>query len=223
MWSKKQFWVLIVLTILLTGASSASFSGVLEVTVRDEKGRPIKDAVVYAVAKDDAVSKTSTDVRTIIDQIDKEFIPYVIPVKVGTAVYFPNHDQTRHHVYSFSQTKKFEIPLYIGTPSNPVIFDKPGVVVLGCNIHDWMSAYVFILETPFYAVTGADGKVKIGNPPSGEYDVQIWHSGMKTKPQSIKKQITTTEESPEEAIFTINQIKILRQWRAPTASVGGYR
>lgn len=222
MWSKKQFWILIVLTILSTGASSTSFSGDLEVTVRDEKGSPVKDSVVYAVSKDDTAPKASTNGKSIIDQIDKEFIPYVIPVKVGTAVYFPNHDQIRHHVYSFSETKKFEIPLYIGTPSDPVVFDKPGVVVLGCNIHDWMSAYVFILETPFYAVTGEDGKARIDNLPSGEYDVQVWHPGMKTKPQSIRRRIATGE-SPEDAVFIINQIKILRQWRAPTASVGGYR
>jgi plastocyanin len=221
--SKKRFWILIVLAILFSGVPSASFSGVLDVAVMDEKGGAVKDAVVYAVIRDDAASRVSHDGKAVIDQVDKEFIPYVMPLKVGTAVYFPNHDQIRHHVYSFSDIKKFEIPLYIGTPANPVVFDKPGVVVLGCNIHDWMSAYVYILETPFYSVTGADGKAKIENLPSGEYDIQIWHPGIKAKPQSIKRQITAAGESPEAVIFKINQVKILRQWRAPTSSIGGYR
>ncbi len=189
----------------------------------DEKGKPVKDAIIYAAARNAAGYKASPDGKTIIDQIDNEFIPYVIPVKVGTAVHFPNHDQIRHHVYSFSPTKKFEIPLYKGTPSNPVVFDKPGVVVLGCNIHDWMTAYIFVVETPFYAVTDADGKAKIDNLPHGEYDVQLWNPGIKTSPQPVKKQIAATEESAEDIIFIVNQVKILRQWRAPTASAGGYR
>lgn len=86
----------------------------------------------------------------------------MLPVYVGTRVTFPNRDNIRHHVYSFSSAKKFELPLYIGTPAAPVVFDKPGVVALGCNIHDWMLAYIYVLTTPHFAKTAADGKARLG-------------------------------------------------------------
>ena len=89
--------------------------------------------------------------QTIIDQRDKQFIPYVTALQVGTSVWFANTDKIRHHVYSFSPAKKFELPLYAGVPAEPVVFDQPGFVTLGCNIHDWMIAYVAVLTTPYFA------------------------------------------------------------------------
>lgn len=221
--SSKRSLILIVFVTALIGIPSPCFSGVLEITVKDEKGTLVKDAVVYAVAKGVTASRADTTGKVVIDQIDKEFVPLVMAVEVGSAVYFPNHDQLRHHVYSFSQTKKFEIPLYMGTPANPVVFDKPGVVVLGCNIHDWMSAYVFVSETRFYSITGADGKVKIDNLPSGEYDVYVWHPGMKTVSQSTRQSVAVRGEGGGEVMFLINRVNVWRAWRAPTASRGGYR
>ncbi len=88
---------------------------------------------------------------------------------------FPNHDIVRHHVYSFSPPKPFEIKLYVGTPVAPIIFDKPGEVVLGCNIHDHMLAYVYVVDTPYFAKTDASGVATIEELPAGDYDLQIWH------------------------------------------------
>jgi hypothetical protein len=110
-----------------------------------------------------------------IEQKDRQFIPLVTVVQAGTAVAFPNRDPIRHHVYSFSPPKPFEIKLYVGTPVDPVVFDKPGEVVLGCNIHDHMLAYVYVVETPWFGKTGADGRVSIEGVPGGEYDVRAWH------------------------------------------------
>ena len=91
---------------------------------------------------------TAASPREVVDQIDKEFVPYVKPVRTGSFVQFPNKDHIRHHVYSFSAPSKFELPLYMGTPAQPVLFDKPGVVKLGCNIHDWMIGYVYVTDSP---------------------------------------------------------------------------
>ena len=84
-------------------------------------------------------------------QQGKQFLPDVLVVPVGTSVHFPNRDSVRHHVYSFSPAKKFELKLYTGTPANPVVFDRAGVVTLGCNIHDRMVGWIVVVDTPYYA------------------------------------------------------------------------
>ncbi|OYU78809.1 MAG: methylamine utilization protein, partial [Burkholderiales bacterium PBB5] len=119
----------------------------VQVTVTDASGKPLAGAVVFAESADArAAVKPLTGINVV--QRAKQFAPQVTVVTVGTAVHFPNEDTVRHHVYSFSPVKKFELKLYAGTPSLPVVFDKPGVAVLGCNIHDQMAAWVLILETP---------------------------------------------------------------------------
>jgi hypothetical protein len=114
-----------------------------------------------------------------IEQRGKEFIPYVTVVQAGTAIDFPNNDTIRHHVYSFSPPKRFEIKLYAGKPSQPVVFDKPGEVALGCNIHDWMEAYVLVVDTPYFAKTSGDGRAAIQNVPEGRYRLRLWHPQQK--------------------------------------------
>jgi hypothetical protein len=95
-------------------------------------------------------------------------------VQTGTPVQFPNHDTVRHHVYSFSPAKTFEIKLYVGTPAQPVVFDKPGTAVLGCNIHDQMVAWVHVVDTPWFALT-RQGAARIEDAPAGTYQLQVWH------------------------------------------------
>jgi hypothetical protein len=99
----------------------------------------------------------------------------VLAVRSGTRVAFPNSDNIRHHVYSFSPAKHFELRLYQGTPSEPVLFDKPGAVVLGCNIHDWMVGYVYVTDDPWFAVSDAQGRVQLDSVPVGSYAVSLWH------------------------------------------------
>ncbi|MGH7936162.1 MAG: methylamine utilization protein, partial [Chthoniobacterales bacterium] len=132
-------------------------AGALDVTVKDAGGSGVPDAVVYA--KRNGAKPAHAPNRAVIDQQNKQFIPYVTAVEVGTAITFPNKDNIRHHVYSLSPAKKFELPLYAGIPAAPVIFDKEGFVTLGCNIHDAMIAYVAVLPTPFFQVTGSEGHV----------------------------------------------------------------
>jgi hypothetical protein len=113
----------------------------------------------------------------------------VTALQVGTPVLFPNSDNIRHHVYSFSPAKKFELPLYSGVPAEPVVFDKVGVVTLGCNIHDWMIAYVAVLPTPFFQVTGNDGRAVLKDLPPGHYTVETWHPALKGQPGALAQNL----------------------------------
>jgi plastocyanin len=113
----------------------------------------------------------------IIDQIDKRFVPRVNVIRTGTTVRFPNSDQIRHQVYSFSPPKRFTLKLYAGVPSEPETFDQPGLVVLGCNIHDRMVAFVGVVDTPYFAKADASGSV-VFNLPAGRYRLRVWHPGL---------------------------------------------
>jgi plastocyanin len=156
-------------------ASRGVHAGSLRVAVSDEAGKPLESAVVFL----DAVGATpvaSPDAQTaVMDQIGKQFVPQVLVVPVGAKVTFPNSDNIRHHVYSFSEARNFELPLYAGTPAEPVRFPVAGVVVLGCNIHDWMRGYIVVVSSPFHAVSGADGIANITGVPPGTWRVMAWH------------------------------------------------
>ena len=153
----------------------------LEVLVKNPEGNPLADAVItlYAAqttAPNVTAQPTATkDPTAIMDQVAQQFKPFVLPIMVGTQVRFPNSDNIRHHVYSFSPAKKFELPLYQGTPAAPVLFDKPGLVVLGCNIHDSMIAYVYVSDTPYFARSDSSGAAILMNIPIGKYSVRGWH------------------------------------------------
>lgn len=165
-----------VLAILLFLAGAA-FAGNLNVQVKDVSGKPLADAVVF-LESPAARAAVKPAVGVEVAQSGKQFSPLVTVVPVGTSVHFPNRDTVRHHVYSFSPAKTFEVKLYIGTPANPVLFDKSGVVVLGCNIHDHMIAWVLVVETPYYGKTNADGMLTLPNVAAGNYRLRSWHSGM---------------------------------------------
>jgi plastocyanin len=162
-------------SVALAGAHAAD-AGAIAARVTDAAGQPLADAVVYAMPRGaKPPAPTPPTERVVMDQRDQEFMPYVLPVRVGTPVYFPNSDDTRHHVYSFSPAKTFELPLYAGTPAAPVVFDKPGAVALGCNIHDWMVAYIYVVDTPWFGKTADDGAARLATLPAGEYEVRAWH------------------------------------------------
>jgi plastocyanin len=157
----------------LTLASAAAHSASIAGNITETSGAPLNDAVIYVIPISGAAG--SKPVRgSNVEQINKEFVPFVTPVQTGTVVSFPNRDEIRHHVYSFSPAKTFELKLYAGASAPQVLFDKPGPVVLGCNIHDHMLAYVYVVETPYFAKTAA-GAARIEGIPAGDYNVRIWH------------------------------------------------
>lgn len=160
------------LCVALLAAASAHAAQVT-VSVRGTDGKAVEDAVVWLEAL--GASPRSTAAPAQIVQHDQEFEPFVTVVAAGSRVVFPNRDKVKHHVYSFSAAKAFEIQLYSGTPTEPIVFDKPGVVVIGCNIHDWMLAYVAVVDSPWFAKSAADGKGAITNLPPGRYTLHVWH------------------------------------------------
>jgi len=167
----------------------------IAVQVRSAGGKPVADAVVIAVADGAAARPAGTPGLEVIDQVNHEFVPRVKVVLAGTPVSFPNKDNVRHHVYSFSPARRFELPLYAGTPAAPVLFDKPGVVVLGCNIHDWMIAWVYVSESPWFAKTGPDGRAVIAGLPARAYSVRVWHPQMETSEESTRTAADLVRES----------------------------
>ena len=162
---------------VMLGLPLAAGAGALEVRVSDATGKPLVGAVVFLESREaHAAVKPAATVE--VAQVGRQFTPQVTVVPVGTPVTFPNRDTVRHHVYSFSPVKKFEIRLYVGTPTAPVVFDQPGIAVLGCNIHDSMAAWVVVVETPHYGLTGADGRLTLGPIPAGAYRLRTWHPGL---------------------------------------------
>ena len=134
-------------------------------------------------------------VRVTVEQLDREFVPYVSAIQTGTAVTFPNRDAILHHVYSFSPPKVFEIKLYSGKSPSEHVFDKPGVVTLGCNIHDWMIAYILVVSTPHFARTGADGIARLRDLPAGSYELKAWHPQQRESAAGQAVTLAATQES----------------------------
>jgi len=143
-------------------------------------------------------------------------------VMVGTPITFPNRDSVRHQVYSFSPAKRFELPLYSGIPQ-AVVFDKPGVVVLGCNIHDWMVGYVYVSESPYFGKTGADGKTVLTSLPPGTYVARAWHPQLAGTEESTRKSVEVSRGQRTDVAWALNLKPEARIRRAPAAGQrGGY-
>lgn len=164
----------------------------IAVQVSTAAGEAVSNAGVYATMVSGAPpSKTPREIS--IEQINKEFVPLVSVVQTGALVNLPNRDPIRHHVYSFSPAKTFEIKLYSGVPSKPVLFDKPGEVVLGCNIHDTMIAYVLVVDTPYFGKSDDKGRVSLDALPAGDYEVRLWYPGGGAVPAAQKVKLGASD------------------------------
>jgi plastocyanin len=169
---------------LLSTFSVLTYAGELTVDVLDTAGAPIENAVVYAEPE----NKGSPPVApAMIEQRGKQFNPLVSVVQTGTDVTFPNFDSVRHHVYSFSPAKTFELKLYSGVPTSPINFDKAGTVVLGCNIHDNMLAFIQVVDTPYFAKTNKLGKAILSDLPNGNYTIKTWHYALAKEKDIFEK------------------------------------
>jgi plastocyanin len=207
---------------LLTSSAAPAYASELVIQIKDRHGKPVADAVILATPSDPKNmlrAKTPTDA---VDQVDKQFVPYVKPIFVGSKVRFPNSDHIRHQVYSFSPAKKFELPLYGGTEAAPVVFDKPGIVVLGCNIHDWMVGYIYVAETPFFAKTEAQGNATISDLPPGEYSVRVWHPSMELSEEATAQRVMVNAEGAARAEWSLNLRPTFRVPRVSPNSGSGY-
>jgi plastocyanin len=169
-------------------------NGVVSGNVTNTEGTGVADVVVFVQSPAPAPDKSGR--MQIVDQVNKTFVPGLLPIVVGTSVRFPNHDQIHHHVYSFSPAKTFELPLYKGEDAAPVLFDKVGVVKIGCNIHDWMSGVILVLPTPHFAVTDATGHFVLQDMPNGTYTLVAWHALSKLKPDDTAQSVAVGGDVP---------------------------
>lgn len=192
--------LLLVAILCLTGAVEAAE---IRGRVAGGDGKGIAEAVVFVEEMPAGVALPAEKPGASLDQVEKEFVPHILPIVVGTEVFFPNHDQIHHHVYSFSRTKTFETPLYKGETEPPVLFDKVGAVKIGCNIHDWMSAVILVLPTPYFALTDAEGAYVLRDVPAGTHSVAAWHEGSKEKTEDTAKKVTVGDGNGE-ADFTLS-------------------
>lgn len=191
-----SFSRLLCLVTLGVAMGSPAQAARLDVVLTDQDGQPVDDAVVYVVSVDGAVpAPRPADV--LVDQVDEAFVPHVRATTTGSRVSFPNSDHIRHHVYSFSAARTFELPLYIGIPAEPIVFDTAGVVTLGCNIHDHMLGYILVLDTPWFAEASA-GQASIEGLPAGELQVEVWH------PRLVDAVATHTLQATDAAAATLS-------------------
>lgn len=204
----------LILAALLLGHADTAQGARLEIDVVNERGHPVAEAVVHATPLGEEVPPPEAPQPAVVEQASMVFRPFVSAVQRGTKVRFPNNDRVAHHVYSFSPAKTFELPLYKGEPYDPVLFERSGVVTLGCNIHDWMVAYLLVLDTPHYGVTGTGGGTTIRSLDPGDYRVQVWHPGLKGSTSAVTRTITVGDE--DQALEFSVRIRPERIWRPPS-------
>lgn len=182
---------------------SVAAAGILTVKVSDGAGAALADVGVYAEPAA-APAPWKTRPKAEIEQKGRKFSPLVSIVQTGTEISFPNNDTVRHHVYSFSPAKIFDIKLYAaGTPGNPGPFDQAGTVVVGCNIHDQMVAYIHVVNTPYFAKTDAAGQARISGLPPGKYVLKAWHYNL-GHGVAIPEQALNIADAEATATFKLN-------------------
>jgi plastocyanin len=158
-----------------------ALSADIHILAKDQTGRPIEGAIVWAKVPR---AKMPSPVQAEITQKNRQFIPLVTVIPVGSVVRFPNRDIVKHHVYSFSPAKTFAIPLYIGD-SPAIEFERSGIVTLGCSIHDWMVAYIVVLDTAVFAKTDASGSVLLRDLPAGPVSIFGWSPRLRGAPVNV--------------------------------------
>ena len=180
--------VAILLAALLTPV--ATHAAAVTVDVRGADGRPVPGAVVMIDSPRAPAGPIRFPWPLVVAQQNIAFQPHVLIVPVGASVAFPNRDKVRHHVYSFSKPKKFELKLYGRDDTRSVLFDKPGLVAIGCNIHDQMSGFIWVVDTPFAAQSDAAGHLVIANVPPGGAALRLWHPTVHAPANILQQAIT---------------------------------
>jgi plastocyanin len=179
---------------VLTAACPA---GELTVNVLDRSGHGVTDVVVAVVPTAPGPNPTTpASAVAIMDQRNRAFFPRILVVRVGTSVEFPNNDTVSHQVYSFSPAKKFQLPLYKGQLHPPVTFDRSGLVVLGCNIHDQMIGYIYVTDAPFFGKTDQDGTLRVAGLSPGEYRISVWSPFIADQASSLTRTVRVDAAAP---------------------------
>jgi plastocyanin len=175
----------------------------LSVSLKTAGGQPVRDAVVSFMPSGGAPAP-KPEGRYEMAQENIQFTPFVLIVPVGADVTFPNHDKVRHHVYSFSPVKRFELKLYGHEEARTIRFDKPGIVALGCNIHDRMSAYIDVVDTPYAAKSDEAGEVVLKNLPPGGGVLTIWQPYLKAPGNAERHPISISAQGRNRQSFGLD-------------------
>ncbi len=176
----------VLLALLLACGPTLAWAEKVRFVVQDQTGQPLANAVVELQLPPTTSSAAVPSDIAVMDQIAKRFVPELLVIQVGQQVEFPNSDNIRHHVYSFSATKPFELKLYSGHPEKPIVFDRSGVVVMGCNIHDTMVGYIYVAASSKVAVSDKDGQVELllDKPANGAVALNVWHAQQSAGPDT---------------------------------------
>src|SRR3984885_5496455 len=180
-------------------------AGTLSVQANLANHEPFAGAVITGHSES---GRAQPPVAAILDQINLTFVPDLIVIPVGSTVEFPNSDSVSHQIYSFSPTKRFQLPLYHGKPYPPVHFDQAGVVTLGCNIHDRMVGYIYVTDATYFGRTDARGNWSVSNVPRGTYHVSLWHPLLRDSGASLERDVSIT--GGESATTTVQLAQALR-------------
>jgi plastocyanin len=188
--------VRVLLCALLCGVGVPASAATLVVHVLKRDGKPLPGADVTAEPESSPPSP-ATPVKAIMDQVNLAFLPDVLVIPVHSTVQFPNSDAVGHQVYSFSSARQFQLPLYRGKPYPPVQFDQPGVVTLGCNIHDNMLGYIIVTAAPWFGRTDAQGAWQGRDLPAGKFRVRVWHP-LLNEPREMERSVDLTGDGSVE-------------------------
>ena len=175
----------------------------LVITVQTSDARPLPGVVVTAHSLD-APERKPQPVKAVMDQVNRAFTPDLLLIPVGSTVTFPNSDSVSHQIYSFSPAKRFQLPLYRGTPYPPVHFDQAGVVTLGCNIHDEMVGYLVVTDAPYFGRTDAKGAWS-SDVARGRYRINIWHPRMRDEAADLERELTVGEADHAELTLRLTK------------------
>ncbi|MDB6014820.1 MAG: methylamine utilization protein [Gammaproteobacteria bacterium] len=184
---------MLLLGLAYLGLMGRSWAATLTVKVLLPNGHPL-GGVVVTVNPVSAPAHPAAPVQAVMDQINRAFAPDLLVIPVDSTVAFPNSDSVSHQIYSFSPAKRFQLPLYRGKPYPPVVFDQPGVVTMGCNIHDEMLAYIVITDAAFFGRTSAAGSWT-ADVPGGGYRVSIWHPRIRDDAKDLSGELTVGEQN----------------------------
>jgi plastocyanin len=182
-------------TLALLAGSGPSRAADLSVMIVDRAGHGVAEAAVTATPAT-AAGPAAILKPAVMDQRNLAFLPRVLVVEVGTSVEFPNNDSVSHQVYSFSAAKRFQLPLYKGAAHPPITFDQPGLVVLGCNIHDAMVGYIYVTDAPYFGRTEADGGLDLKGLRAGDYRLAVWSPFITDAPATLVRTVHVDDKEP---------------------------
>lgn len=204
---------------------SSSFAQSIIVNLTDSEGQALTDAVIELIVPEALKAQYRQASDSLIDQRDKEFVPTVSAITVGSQVNFPNSDDILHHVYSFSAAKTFNIPLYGQGDNDDYLetFPQTGVIEIGCNIHDWMLAYLYVAETNLVALSNNSGTAQLDNLPEGEFELRIWHPRASASIAELAQNVTLRAGSSTEISLSLELQRDRRVRRAPSSNGRRYR